>query len=313
MPAVFEHEYLIIGGTTKAGTTSLFSYFSEHPEVAPASFKETRFFLDRDYPVDSKYRYTGRLGAYDRYFLDQGGRIRLEATPDYLHSPGTAKRIARSFPRARLAFVLRDPVARVMSWYRFGCQRGLLPRQVVFGDYVNELRYSAGRPDRPQLHRVLEQGCYAPDLERFFNHLGRERVHVLFFEHLVDDPGAVVRELCEFVGINRQFFRDYPFDVHNRTGRARSVWLHRLYVGLRLHLRGITRDKRFLHPVLRGARRKIQPLYNRLNSASPEEIEDSSEPARWLFSYYQDSVKALESLLGVDVPWPRFQGASARC
>ena len=46
--------YLIIGGTTKAGTTSLHAYLSDHPQVCASSIKETRFFLDRDYPLEAK-------------------------------------------------------------------------------------------------------------------------------------------------------------------------------------------------------------------------------------------------------------------
>lgn len=312
MPEALEHEYVIIGGTTKAGTSSLFSYLADHPEIVPASFKETRFFLDDDYPVDSKYRYTGGLGAYEDYFTDRAGRVRLDATPDYLHSPGTAERIARSLPRARLVFVLRDPVARVISWYNFGRQRGLLPLKLTFGDYVCGLREVMPGPCRPQCYRVLEQGCYAPDVQRFFDHLGRQRVRVFFFEDFVEDPGAVVATLCEFAGIDRDFFLNYVFGVYNRTGRARSVWLHRLYTQARFHLRGRTRERRFLRQMLRGARRKVEPVYDLLNTGIPERIEYSSEPAKWLLTYYQDSIAELESLLGVDAPWPRFQKGRAR-
>lgn len=61
--------YLIIGGTTKAGTTSIFRYLSAHPDVCASSLKETRFFLDKDYPLPSTNRFNGsNLECYRVFF-----------------------------------------------------------------------------------------------------------------------------------------------------------------------------------------------------------------------------------------------------
>lgn len=51
------HRFGIIGGGSKAGTTSVFNYLADHPEICAADAKETRFFLDADYPLPSKLRY----------------------------------------------------------------------------------------------------------------------------------------------------------------------------------------------------------------------------------------------------------------
>ena len=100
--------YLIIGGTTKAATTSIFSYFSNHPQVCASSIKETRFFLDSDYPVISKYRYEDGLEKYQEFYIHckQNFKFRLEATPDYLYSKNTAYKISNSLPNSLLVFIL---------------------------------------------------------------------------------------------------------------------------------------------------------------------------------------------------------------
>ena len=70
----------VIAAAEKAGTTSLFRSLSEHPQVAPASVKETRYFQPILYgqPLEP-------LPVYESYFRDAGDApIRMEATPRYL-------------------------------------------------------------------------------------------------------------------------------------------------------------------------------------------------------------------------------------
>jgi len=108
--------YLIIGGTTKAGTTSLHAYLNDHPQVCASSIKETRFFLDRDYPLEAKYRSDDGLEYYEEYFAHRGAAaVRVEATPDYLYSPGTAARLAAALPQAAIRDHGGCPTVRRLS------------------------------------------------------------------------------------------------------------------------------------------------------------------------------------------------------
>ena len=61
-------EYLIIGGSTKCATTSLFNYLGDHPEICPAIYKETRFFLNPEYPVERRFAHTNSLSEYNNLF-----------------------------------------------------------------------------------------------------------------------------------------------------------------------------------------------------------------------------------------------------
>src|SRR5947199_9809161 len=93
------YRFLIIGGTSKAGTTSVFNYLAGHPEVCPAE-KETRFFLDADYPLPSKRRYQEN-NSETYWSLFQSGpqeNWRFEATPDYLYSANSAGAIHKTLP-----------------------------------------------------------------------------------------------------------------------------------------------------------------------------------------------------------------------
>src|SRR6266513_2759700 len=94
------YKFLIIGGTSKAGTTSVFNYLTNHPQICSFT-KETRFFLDTDYPLPSDKRYEKNGPEAYLSFFESGGyqpseNWRLEATPDYLYSPSTAHAIRKT-------------------------------------------------------------------------------------------------------------------------------------------------------------------------------------------------------------------------
>ena len=322
--SVRKYKYLIVGGTTKAATTSLFAYLAAHPAICAATYKETRFFLDKHYPLPSKYRYSGDVEEYNRlYQQDEPKRIRLESTPDYLYCASARERIAEFLPRANLVFSLREPISRLLSWYRFAKQNGTLPQTLSFDGYVEmlfkEIDTCGTAMDRPshyardgvpsttkQYLQTLQQGCYTFYLMPYFERFGAARIHILFYEALAEEPGAVLSNLCEFAGINADFYNDYTFQVTNRTETMRNSALHRKYRHFRFQLRQWTHNKPLIHRPLRAIRKAIEPLYLRLNTRPAEQVAVSEETRRRLVDYYRDDVQQLASLIGKPVPWHQF-------
>ena len=247
------HRYLIIGGTTKGATTSLFNYLSAHPEVCASSMKETRFLLDREYPLLSRYRFDDGLDKYEEFFGHcEDRKVRVEATPDYLYSPGTPRRIKDCFPQARVLFALREPLSRLVSWYKFSRQYDPDLRNITFDDYVALQKVPS--PGRKQHMLALEQGKYSLYLRPYFETLGRDRVLVVFFEELSESPLSVMAGICSFAGIDAAFFSDFDFRVFNRTGVTRSARFHGLYRGLKYNVRKYTHDKPAVHSILKRIR-----------------------------------------------------------
>ena len=299
--------YLIVGGATKAGTTSVFAYLSDHPHVCPASLKEPRFFLEPDHPVKGGRGARGGLDAYREFFEHCGddGRLRVEATPNYLYSADAPVLIRKCLPSVRVAFVLRHPVGRLASWYRFALQNGMLERSVPFAEYVRDQLEGAGGDAPPQHLRALEQGRYAGYVERYLDVLGPERVRVLFFEELVSDPRAFMGELCEFAGLPPAFYDDYEFRVHNPTRSIRFQAVHRAYKRVEYRIRRAVHRRPRLHRLLRRARRAVDAVYLALNEG--EEDTDPELPPgleEELAEYYRPGVSRLEGMLGEAPPWP---------
>ncbi len=309
MKNVADYNYLIVGGTTKAATTSLFAYLTDHPAICAATYKETRFFLSSDYPLPSKYRYTGDAEAYANLFPNcDDTQLRMESTPDYLYCEKARDGIAQFLPQAKLIFSLREPISRLISWYRFAKQIGKLPQTLSFDAYI-ELLFTyldtdrSGKAAEEQHMQTLQQGCYTLYLQPYLDQFGPARIHTLFYEELAAQPAVVMANLCDFAGIDAGFYTDYTFKVTNRTEKMRNSGLHRKYRDFRFRLRQWTHDKPIIHNPLRAIRRTIEPLYLRLNTQLDEKIQISEETRHRLVDYYQRDIEALAELIGKPLPW----------
>lgn len=298
--------YLILGGTTKAATSALFAHLATHPRVSPARLKEPRFFLDPEYPLETAFPFARGLAAYESLFPPRSGaHVRLEATPDYLHSSGSAARIAATLPGARVAFALRDPIARLVSWYRFARAGGRLPSALGFAEYVSAQQAGPPGARREQPFLALAQGRYVEDLERYRVALGAERVHVLFQEELVSDPAPVLRDLAEFAGLDPAPLAR-PFALENPTRAQRSPALHRGYVRLGFRLRNAFAAHPRLFAALRRAHGLVKPAYALANARAPEEIVLAPELRAELERFYAPSVLRLAEWLGRRPPWEGY-------
>jgi hypothetical protein len=134
--------YLIIAGTSKAATTSIFNYIADHPEVCGSCIKQTNFFLKKNVQKQinllSTYEQDKYLVNFENYFIPKNNEhFRLEATPDYINYESTAQAL-QTFSknnRVKLIFILRNPVTRFKSWHRFGKQQGDLPKEMSLEEY----------------------------------------------------------------------------------------------------------------------------------------------------------------------------------
>lgn len=188
----------LIVGAQKAGTSALFRMLAAHPRIAAPARKELHFFDDDE-------AYARGIRAYRRQFpATPPGILTFEATPSYLFIEPAAARIHRHLPDARIVIVLRDPVRRAYSaWNMFhGFDPGSgfmrLRDERGFAEAVDD--ELAGRPV-PTAHRYLARGRYAPQLKRFHDLFGRDRVQVFAYPLMQRDPAAVANAILRAVDL----------------------------------------------------------------------------------------------------------------
>lgn len=299
--SISDYNYLIIGGTTKGGTTSLFNYLAAHPDISPASFKEIRFFLDLDYPLDSKYRFDGNnLDKYGEYFSQlSGDKLRLEATPDYLYSEGCADRISKCLPRARIIFILRNPISRLYSWYLFSKQDGNISIKTTFDDYIKlQLQHSNVKTTGiPQHLRALEQGRYAKYIRPFIEKLGTSNCMIVYLEELERSPVNTMIKICQFSGIDTDFHKSYQFQVANKTQLMRAPKIHGFYKATIHNLRKYTHSYFIIHNFLKKIRQFFDLVYLKINTRANNEITITDKTHKFLLKYYNNDKIELKKLI----------------
>ncbi|QDU40409.1 Sulfotransferase domain protein [Maioricimonas rarisocia] len=230
---------VVIAGTPKSGSTSLFRWLSDHPQVCSSARKETRILLDRGDPqfCDECNYHDHGLAAYESLFPESSRSssrpVRLEATPHYLYHD-TALRVLSGLDEIpHIVILLRKPSDRIYSSFRYTQNNlGLLPRRLSFGEYVERLLSEdslSGEPlARPPLvWRELRYSRYADDLRRWQEAFPPDRLHVLLFEELVRSPAREVAALAAAIGIDDTFYANYAFPRCNESYCVRVPELQR--------------------------------------------------------------------------------------
>jgi hypothetical protein len=262
----------VIAGVNKAGTTSLFVSLSEHPDVVASAVKETRYFLPARYGEDLEPE-----AVWERYFAAHPGRpVRLEATPSYFYG-GAA--VARAFTKVldqpRVLLVLREPVARAVSFFEYQKVRLRFPPELTMEAYLAQadaLGDTVGRDPGTERFMAVAGGRYADWLPEWWEVLGHDAVRIVWFEDLVGDRGAaVVRDVATWLGLDADRLPAAGLRSENRTTAYRHARLQRFALWAN------DAAERWLRKVP-GFKRWLRALYFRLNgrTASAPDVAEAT-------------------------------------
>jgi hypothetical protein len=233
---------------------------------------------------------------------------RLEATPDYLYSPSTPRLIRKTLPNVRFIFLLREPVSRLRSFYRFGQQRNDIPRTMSFDRYIEVQRDNFGVALPNGCHHpafyALPHGRYSLYLKVFLEAFGRSAIYIAFYEELRRNPLSFIGSICQWIGIDERYFQHYSFDIKNQSVKVRNPRVHRLVFETDRKVRLLARSWPRLGSALVHIGRRANVVYRRMNVTKGEEIMMSSSTKDFVSSYYKEEPARLREMLGMEVPWP---------
>lgn len=301
-------KYFIIAGTNKAATTSFFEYLADHPEISPAYIKQTFFFLDKQWQqhwgMKSILDYDNGVDQYESFFRNaQPNQHKLEATPDYLYSPGTAQRLKYFLDQkqGKILFILRDPVKRFISLYHFGKQQGILPADMDFTSFrkASEVYAEFGNPSL----LAYRTGFYSTFLEEYFQHFDRSQILIYFFEDLKKDSLALMKRAAVDLGVEPSFYEQYSFGSHNTTVQVRSKNMEKMYGAIRTGLMYSVYKYPIPYKIIMGIKKRITPLYKKMNSAPLEKDLVPDAEIAYLEKIYAEEGERLAALTKLDVPW----------
>lgn len=186
-------------GVAKGASSFLYRNAREHPEVfVPPANDNVNFFQNRHHKG---------LDWYERqFFADYAGERAVgEFSNGYLVSEPALRRVAEALPRVQLTVTLRDPVQRAyLDWGHMHYKQkfGLNPNQA--GKHIPLEKVF--HPNGWAFARWwLEYGLYGHHLERLYALFPRERVRVMLYEDLCDDPDALLEGFFRFIGVDQTF------------------------------------------------------------------------------------------------------------
>ena len=294
-----------LAGASRSGTTSLYFYLRQHPQVFLSPVKEPAFFgaadllappyrdkildiLARDRAALQSYLDSPQRPTTWRFVLDWDDYLRLfrdvrdetaigEASTDYLWLPAAPGAIRSKLPKARIAFVLRDPAERLFTMYLLAQWSD--PR-LTFAAW-----FHAGLDQRP----VVEAGRYATQLRRFFDAFPEDQLRVFLYQDYRADVPGVLRDLFRFLDVAP----DHPIDVSRRYNETTVPRFPRMHA-LRRRLFGHASPTGWLP---QGARRAISRFYH------SHRTRRSMSPAdrRIVIDFYRDEILRTAALIGRDL------------
>jgi len=279
---------LFVAGVPKAGTTSLFHYLALHPDVFPSSRKEPGYF----HPFKIK-ELDKNLEAYKKFFTGHSGqRYVIEATPGYFYGGNeSADAINKFSPESKIIIVLRNPVERLFSFYKYKKSLGHIDGKLNFENYVDECKNIS---DTQSIQKdnydfwAIVGGNYASLLSEWHNVFGN-RLKVCFFDDMVKDEPKFIEEICKWLDLDKSEIDDSRTKVQNKSMIYRSKGLQRVATSFDRMLSGVW----YYFPWFKWP---FSGIYNFLN-ARPHTETISDLLRDELIQYYQDDMNKTSDFL----------------
>lgn len=187
-------------GAQRSGTTWLYDQLNAHPAITMAGpvRPEPKFFLDAERVAQ------GRKAYLSHYFPSAtADQVLGEKGTSYLEHPEAGSRIRSFFPKAKAVAILRDPVHRAISNFRFSADNGMEPRTAreVFIEDVPPPLLTKVTSVSP--FDYLKRGHYREQLQPWAVHF-QDDLRVVIFEE-IQGRMALLRELYVWLGIDPEF------------------------------------------------------------------------------------------------------------
>jgi hypothetical protein len=269
-------------GVSKAASTWIYRCLQEHPDVFVPESDSLRFF---------DMRYHEGLEGYEAMFASaKPGQLKVDPSPTYFRSPVAAKRIACHYPNARFVLSLRNPIERAFSQFWHEKKQGRF-------DYSFDQAI-----DHPLLFPwIVEHGFYATHLEGLLREFPDDRVRIVLYDELLDDPRKFLEEVLTGMSLALDFEPSVLRKRVNPGGALQNTGLRAI---------GQLRGVEWLAPLRKGLKRslKVDSLYRSLGKLLSNRVEYEegiSKTARErLISIYEDEMIRLEALTGKSTkPW----------
>lgn len=295
MSTVFPNTFLI--GVQKAGTTSVDHWLAQHPEIyCYESLKDIHLFG----LYASKKEIEARLEK-EQVQLYNRQKIVLQSAVNYIFYPEMLQAIKRDAPDSKLIIVLRNPIDRAISSYFYFkkmYREKRPPEEALIYPVKDHHLFTKDNND----FTYIEHGFYFKQITTCLEIFDKEKMLILDYDELKNDPLSVVKKMCRFLEIDDQFTPD--LSPKNVTGEIRNKWLqknlahrsgwktwminHIIDPWLPAHKRNLLKRKIF-------ERNTVKPVSG--NTVDKQRETVSADIKKFLKEQFVEDIKNLDKLL----------------
>ncbi|MDJ0533075.1 MAG: sulfotransferase domain-containing protein [Xenococcaceae cyanobacterium MO_207.B15] len=276
---------LVIAGVVKAGTTSVYSYLSLHPDICCSTVKETCYFSYYRYGQwDSRYENSDDpFEQYRQYFCQcEQQKYVLEATPGYFEGGmQTAQAIKNTLgDNVKIMIVLREPISRLISFFKYKKSMLELDQQLTLAEYLQQCQSLSPEvrvKKENDTYWGIEGGFYANYLEDWFNVFG-DSIYIAFFDELKNNPKLFLSKICTWLELDSAVFESQELTVENKSLDYKNKYLQQLALFINFKAEKFWRANS-------GIKRVLRSIYYNLNS-KPHQEEVSQQTLNHLQSLY---------------------------
>jgi hypothetical protein len=300
----------IMIGAAKCGSTSLYNYLRQHPDIYMCPKEDANFFaleggVVKLYmpPLSEKIgrKWVQDLNEYTALFEAASAERAIgESSNIYLNISRSAERIQHYCPDARIMAILRNPIDRAFSNFLHLLGMGLEPNQ----DFDEALKAEEKRV-RDGWHPMWfykQTGHYHTLLKPYFKRFDRDRIRIFLYDDLQRDPVSLVQSVYKFLNVDERFRPDVS-EVHKATGIPGNKLMHKFLTErnpLKSFVKMLVPDR-----LRKGYRANVAKKLVQRNLVKPTL---SAEVRHELIIEFRDEVLGLQELIGRDLGgWLREQ------
>ena len=276
-----------IVGAPKAGTTSLYHYLSEHPQVEMSSQKEPDYFSDKAINEQGMYYTKNRvnsLAKYESLFVQKESVVYGEASVSYLFYENVAEDIKKYNPNAKIIIMLRNPIERAFSHYLMDYRLGL-----ISDSFENVLAKKSKHKNAHLFYQqYIEVSKYSKQIQRYLDFFEKDSILFIDYEDFKINVSKTVDQVYNFLHISTEFAADIN-TKHNTFTMPKNKVIRLIYSFV--FLRKILT---FLFPTYLV--KNIRVLLFK-SDKKPELLKETRSLLKRIFN---DDIKNLEEVLSKD-------------
>ena len=219
-----------IVGVPKSGTTSLYHYLNEHPDIVMSRKKEPNYFSSSQIKKQQLYynlKCIDKLQEYHNLFpINKKKMLYGESSVSYLFYSDVATKIKKYNSSAKIIVLLRNPIDRAFSHYLMDLRLGL-----VLDDFEQIINCHKERDVNLHYQQYITLGQYMPQLRRYIDLFGMDNILVVDYENFKNHTKNCVRKIYKFLDVDDNFIPDFK-TIHNRFRKPRNRFFSVLYTSL---------------------------------------------------------------------------------